>query len=249
MIDKSFIITASDKEIKALFRQLGHTCDLNMSGMRAHCVEHFDAGFVFTHPQGRETIRLSRLSRELGVDPNDVIQALQNATGEMLERKPNTKLSAEQAEAVRESISENSESGSVEGEISDDVQSAYDDAAQQQDAEKSKQLEMMQDWQKQVWSREDDEMSYEDMASFFEFAEKFGQSKESVEEPSGNDEAEDDPQKDKVEEGEEGCQEEEGLRFDLLEEHRTLDDADVAKWHADWKAQKALETRPDELPF
>lgn len=249
MIDKSFIITASDKDIKALFRQLGHTCELNMSGMRAHCIEHFDAGFVFTHPQRQETIRLSRLSRELGLDPKDVLEALQDATGEMLERKPNTKLSAEQADAIRQSISEKSESGSVEGEISDDVQSAFDDAAQEQDAEKSKQMEMMQDWQEQIFSRENGEMSYEEMAAFFELAQKLGQSEESVDEPSGDDKAEDDPQKDKVEEGEEGCQDEEGLRFDLLEEHRPLDDADVAKWHADWKAQKALETKPDELPF
>jgi len=249
MIDKSFIITASDKEIKALFRQLGHTCDLNMSGMRAHCIEHFDAGFVFTHPRGQETIRLSRLSRELGVDPNDVIQALQNATGEMLERKLNTKLSAEQAEAVRQSISENSESGSVEGDISDDVQSAFDDAAQEQAAEKSKQMEMMQDWQNQILSREDGEMSYEEMAAFFELTQKFAQSKESVDEPSGNDEAEGDPQKDKVEEGEEGCQDEEGLRMDLIEAHRQLDDADVAKWYEAYKSERQAQTKPDELPF
>lgn len=232
-----------------MFKQLGHTCDLNMSGMRAHCIEHFDAGFVFTHPQGQETIRLSRLSRELGVDPKDVLEALQDATGEMLERKPNTKLTAEQADAIRQSISENSESGSVEGEISDDVQSAFDEAAQEQDAEKSKQMEMMQDWQEQVLSRENGEMSYEEMAAFFELAQKFGQSKESVDEPSGNDEAEDDPQKDEVEQGEEGCQDEEGLRMDLIEAHRELDDADVAKWYEEYKSERKAQTKPDELPF
>lgn len=254
MITKREILTAGDSLVRAYFAQLGKDpSGMTMSDIRAHCIEYIDAGFEFTEPPSLvgdpPKIRLSKLSRELGVDVKDVVDALQNATGEMIERKPNIKLTAEQADAIRESISEKSESGSVEGEISDDVQSAFDDAAQEQDAEKSKQIEMLQDWKEQMLSREGGEMSYEEMAAFFELTQKIARSQESVNQPNGDDEAENDPQKDEVEEGEDGGQEQEGLRFDLIEAHRPLDDADVAKWHAEWKEKRALETKPDDLPF